>query len=84
MTDNKDAEIAELKAQLQGATKKAGGGFAGGFFGCFGVGAAVLLVLFVLLVIAQYNGMERERRADIANRIQVDSAPSEPGRGGTF
>lgn len=61
MGDDKDAEIAELKARLERLERPAPitpvqetkSGFSGGFFGCFGALAAVLVVIAAFLSLGQ-------------------------------
>jgi hypothetical protein len=62
MTDDKDRRIAELEAQLAKRsepedvnikTVRARGGFAGGFYGCFGVLAAVVVMIVAVLALGK-------------------------------
>jgi hypothetical protein len=68
-SDDRDREIAELKAQVErlSAGKTAppkvevtggpssGGGFKGGFFGCLGVVAAIVVLLVALIALGQWG-----------------------------
>jgi hypothetical protein len=71
MTDQRDEEIAELKARLAAVEKRrpqkeaaprSGTGFSRGFFGCFGAVAAVLLVLVLLLAVSMCNSPAYDRQ----------------------
>lgn len=81
MTDDKDAEIRELKARLErveGRSERRPSGFGGGFFGCFGVLAAFIVVGAAFLALGMCAPPEDGQVATPdANSTTFDAANAE-------